>query len=121
MLAPILAWGLLHWQSLDSVDATDETWQLGTNSMREIQQLRVFGSAGQAAAEQTTSESVLQALRQLTEQAKPLDFARFTAYHHGGKVNRQDLDFIVNALQRAKADGQEAAALRELADRLEKA
>ncbi|WP_105032395.1 ketopantoate reductase family protein [Arthrobacter ruber] len=121
MLAPILAWGLLDWRSLDDIDATDETWQLGANSMREIQQLNVFGTAGKAAAEQTTPESVLQMFRHMAQQSKPLDFADFTAYHHGGKVNRQDLDFIDDARQRAEAGGQDATALRELAYRLHNA
>ncbi|GAA5122627.1 hypothetical protein GCM10023339_41270 [Alloalcanivorax gelatiniphagus] len=121
MLAPILAWGLLDWQPLDDVDSTNETWQLGANSMREIQQLDVFGAAGKDAARQTTSESVLQMFRQMTAEAKPLGFADFTAYHHGSKVNQQDLDFIDDARQRAEAGGQEATALRELAKRLENA
>jgi hypothetical protein len=120
-LALILAWGLLDWRSLDDVEPTDETWQLGANSMREIQQLSVFGAAGRAAAEQTTPESVLQMLRQLTRLSTPLDFAGFTAYHHGGKVNRQDVDFVDDARRRAEAEGQDAAALRELLNRLHKA
>jgi hypothetical protein len=74
--------------------------------------------AGQAAARQATSGSVLQTLQQLTELAKPLDSAGFTAYHHGGKVNQQDLDFIDDARRRAEAGGQDATALRELAGRL---
>jgi hypothetical protein len=53
--------------------------------------------------------------RQTTKQAKPLDFAVFTAYHHGGKVNRQDLGFIDEAGQRAEGERQDATALRELA------
>jgi hypothetical protein len=121
ILAPILAWGLLDWQSLKGVDATNEAWQLGANSMREIQQLKVFGAAGQAAAEQTTPEGVLQMFRQMTQQATPLDLAAFFAYHHGGKVNRQDLDFVDDARQRAEAEGQDATALRELASRLQNA
>lgn len=119
MLAPILAWGLLDWRPLDQIDAADETWQLGASSMREIQQLHVFSEAGQAAARQTSPEGVLTVLKQITEQAKPLDFAGFTAYHHGGKVNRQDRDFIDDARQRAEAGSQDATALRELARRLQ--
>ncbi|MHA7279849.1 ketopantoate reductase family protein [Arthrobacter sp. MDT2-2] len=119
MLAPTLAWGLLNWRSPDEIDPTDETWQLGANSMREIQQLNVFGAAGKAAAAQTTPEGVLQMFRHMAQQSRPLDFADFTAYHHGGKVNRQDLDFIDDARQRAEAEGQDATALRELARRFQ--
>lgn len=121
MLAPILAWGLLNWRSLDDIEAADETWQLGANSMREIQQLNVFGASGKLAAEQTTPKGVLQMFQHMAQQSKPLDFAGFTAYHHGGKVNRQDLDFIDDARQCAEAGGQDATALRELANRLQRA
>lgn len=121
ILVPILAWGLLGWRSLDDVEATDEAWQLGVESMREIQQLGVFGAAGQAAAEQTTPEGVLRMFRQMTQQAAPLDLAAFFAYHHGGKVNRQDLDFVNDVRQRAEAEGQDATALRELASLLKSA
>ncbi|GIH78228.1 ketopantoate reductase family protein [Planobispora longispora] len=105
VLAPILAWGLLDYQSLDELDASNDEWQLGVNSMREIQQLSVFGPTGQAAAEQTTPEGVLQMFRQMTQLSKPLDFAAFNAYHHGGKVNQQDLDFLDDARRRADAEG----------------
>ena len=90
--------------------------------MRKIQQLSLFGAAGQAAAEQTTPKGVLQMFlqmfRQMTRQAAPLDLAAFFACHHAGKVNRQDLDFVDDARQRADAQGQDATALRELARRL---
>lgn len=118
VLAPILAWGLLGYQSLDGVDASNEVWQLGANTTREIQQLSIFGTAGQAAAEQTTPESVLAMFQGMTEGSKPLEFAAFNAYHHGGKVLEQDLDMLDDARQRAEAEGHDTPALRELITRL---
>lgn len=117
-MAPTLAWGLLGWRSLDEVDASDEIWQLGVNAMREIQRLSALGPAGQAAAEQTTPEGVLEMFRQMTQLAKPLDFPAFNAYHHGGKVNPQDRAFIDDARQRGEAEGADVPALRQLSYRL---
>ncbi|MFD7705394.1 hypothetical protein [Streptomyces caelestis] len=117
----ILAWGLLDWQPLDDVDPTNEAWQLGVTSTREIQRLSVFGPTGQAAAEQTTPDGLLEMFRQMTQLSKPLDFAAFNAYHHGGKVNRQDLDFLDDARRRADAEGLDVPALRELISRLHSA
>ncbi|MQY31864.1 2-dehydropantoate 2-reductase N-terminal domain-containing protein [Nocardia aurantia] len=117
-LAPILAWGLLGWQPLENVDASGEVWQLGVACMREIQQLGVFGPTGRAAAEQTTPEGVLGMFRQMAQLSEPLDFAAFNAYHHGGKVNQQDLDFLDDARRRADAEGTDVPALRELISRL---
>ena len=121
VIVPTLAWGLLDWQDPDDIDVTNEAWQLGVAAMREMQQLTVFGAAGRAAAERTTPEGVLQAFQESNQQYKPLDYAGFTAYHHGGKVNRQDLDLIDDARQRVEAEGQDATALRELTNRLQKA
>ncbi|MEU2358926.1 hypothetical protein ABZ599_39295 [Streptomyces misionensis] len=57
--------------------------------------------------------------QQLNAVSKPLDFAGFSAYHHGGKVNRQDIEFLVDARRRAEADGQDVPALREMISRLQ--
>ncbi|SNY38462.1 2-dehydropantoate 2-reductase N-terminal domain-containing protein [Paractinoplanes atraurantiacus] len=121
ILTPILAWELLGWQPLDTIDASHEAWQLGVAATREIQRLSVFGPTGQAAAEQTTPEGLLEMFRQLTQLSKPLDFAAFNAYHHGGKVHQQDLDFLDDARSRADAEGTDVPALRELISRLREA
>ncbi|MFJ7242412.1 hypothetical protein ACIQWB_35540 [Streptomyces olivaceus] len=120
-MAPTLAHGLLDWRPLDEIDPADPTWRLGVESMREIQRLAAFGPAGQAAAEQATPERVLEMFRQLAHVAKPLDFTAFDAYRHGGKVNRQDLDYLDDARRLADAEGRDAPALRELISRLQSA
>lgn len=117
-LAPILAWGLLGWRSLQEVDPADETWQIGVNSMRETQRLSAFGETGQAAAARTDPAGVLEAFRQQEQDSQPLDLAAFNAYHHGGKVNRQDIEFFEHARRLAAADGAATPALDAFIERL---
>lgn len=117
-LTPILAWGLLDWRPLDEFDASDPTWQLAVDAMREIQRLSLFGDTGRSAAEQTEPAAVLESFRQTAEATRPLDYAAFNAYHHGGKVNRQDLDILDEARQEAAAEGAATPALDTLIDRL---
>lgn len=106
------------WRSLDEIDPADPAWQLGVEGMREIQRLSVFGSAGQSAAEQTDPAAVLKSFRQMAQASQPLDFAAFNAYHHGGKVNHQDRDFLEHARQLGAADGAGTPALNTLIERL---
>ncbi|NQX10420.1 ketopantoate reductase [Microbacteriaceae bacterium VKM Ac-2855] len=117
-LAPLLAWGLLGWKPLDEIDANDSTWELGVDSMREVQSLSVFGAAGRAAAKQTEPAAVLESFRQTTQAVRPLDYAAFNAYHHGDKVNQQNLDILTHAANLAKADGLTTPALDDLIMRL---
>jgi hypothetical protein len=118
MLAPILAWGLLDWRPLDQVDPAHPIWQLGVESMREIQRLSVLGPAGKQAADQTDATAALETFRHLAQASRPLNFAAFNAYHHGGKVNKQDLEFLEQARQLAAADGADTPALDALIERL---
>lgn len=117
-LAPILAWGLLGWRPLEDVEASDPTWQLAVDAMHEIQRLPVFGAAGRAAAEQTQPATVLESFRQTAQAVRPLGYAAFNAYHHGDKVNRQDLDILEQARHLAAADRVATPALDALIERL---
>ena len=114
-IAAILGWSLLGWPALADVEAANPTWVLGVRAMQEFQRLPVFGQAGQAAAEQTTPEGVLAQLQQAEQTSLPLDYAGFNAYHHGGKVNKQDVAVFRDAVSRADT---ETPALQELIDRL---
>ncbi|MFM9589984.1 ketopantoate reductase family protein [Streptomyces scabiei] len=118
LLAPMLAWSLLGWRPLQEIDLDDETWQVGVESTREIQRLSVFGEAGRAAAEETDAASVTGFLRQQAQDCMPIDLAAFNAYHHGGKVNRQDIEFFQQARRLAADDGAATPALDILVERL---
>ena len=114
----LAAWELLDWPAAAEINPSDETWQLGTEAMREFQRLSLFGSAGLAASEQTNAEGVLGFFRELEENTLPLDLAAFNRYHHGGKVNSQDHKILREALSRGEAEGAEMPALRALIARL---
>jgi glycine/D-amino acid oxidase-like deaminating enzyme len=118
MLTVMLTTGLMDWPKMADVDPADATWQLGVNAMREYQRLSVFGVAGLAASKQTTAEGVLAVFQQMEQAALPLDFAAFNKYHHGGKVNAQDMAMLQDALRYGEATGADMPTLRELITRL---
>lgn len=114
----IVAWELLDWPAAANIAPTDKTWQLGIESMREIQRLSVFGPAGLAASEQTDAEAVLKSWQEMEKNCLPLDLAEFNRYHHGGKVNEQDHKILRDALKRGEAEGAKMPALRALVAQL---
>ncbi|RNI22726.1 ketopantoate reductase family protein [Rufibacter latericius] len=118
MLTVMLTTGLMGWPTMADVDPADAMWQLGVNAMREYQRLPVFGAAGLAASEQTSAEGVLEGFQQMEQAALPLDFSAFNKYHHGGKVNAQDIAIFHEALGHGEATGADMPALRELIARL---
>lgn len=114
MLLPLLALELLDWPAFADIDPTDEKWQLSIEAMHEFQRLSTFGQVGLAASEQIDAEGALGIIRQLEELSMPLDFAAFNKYHHGGKVNSQDIDLLNEALSLGEVEGAAMPALRKL-------
>ncbi|MBO0676184.1 hypothetical protein JRC04_01765 [Mycolicibacterium sp. S2-37] len=110
----LAAWELLGWPAAADIDPADQTWQLGADATREFQRLSAFGSAGLAASEQTSAETILGFFQGMERDVLPLDLAAFNAYHHGGKVNGQDHDILREALDRGQAEGADMPALRTL-------
>ena len=116
---PILvAWGLLSWPAVHSIDPKSEIWRLGADAMREFQRLSIFGLTGRNLSEQTSPASVLQSFRELEQASEPLDFAAFMAYQHGSKVSEQDHVALREALSRGEAEGAAMPALRALLARV---
>lgn len=117
--AGLAAWELLDWCVTADIDPADETWQLGTDALREFQRLPIYGQTGLDASEQTTAETLLEFFRQQEVGTLPLDLAAFYRYHHGGKVNGQDHQLLREALEIGEAKDAEVSALRTLVARLE--
>jgi hypothetical protein len=110
----LVAWGLLSWPAVDTIDPRNETWRLGADAMGEFQRLSVFGPAGRNACEQTTAHSVLDRFRELETASLPLNFAAFMAYQHGAKVSEQDHVALAEALARGESEGAAMPALSAL-------
>jgi hypothetical protein len=121
VFAILMTLELLGWPPVATIDAQDETWQLGTDAMREIQRLSVFGPVGAKASEQTSAEGLLASFRDMEKATLPMDFAAFNAYHHGGKVNGQDHELLREALRLGEDEGADMPALRAMIDRLSRA
>lgn len=108
----------LGWPDMRDVDPDNETWQLATAAMAEIQRLPIFGPAGVASSEKLDARTSHGTLLEFAETLKPLDFIGFTRYHHGGKLQQQTRRTLRDALERGKAADQDMPALQELVKRI---
>ena len=53
----------------------------------------------------------------LVEGAKPMKLEEFNAFHHGGKVAKQDLRTLEDILREGEDAGREMTALREIVEK----
>ncbi|RWR05194.1 ketopantoate reductase family protein [Paenirhodobacter populi] len=102
------------WPSPADIDPDSDFWQLGIAAGLEIQGLGIFGEAGRKARTQTTAEGALQFWRGWERDMLPLDLQGFNRFHHGGKVNRQDLQILADCIAQGEAEGTPMTATREL-------
>jgi hypothetical protein len=120
-VAPIFAqqaaWDIAGWPNPSDTDPGADFWQLATAATHEIQGLRIFGASGQKMLIETTPGSLMEFWRTWEQDMLPLDVQAFNRYHHGGKVNRQDLQILNDLITHGEADGQSMAATRELLER----
>jgi hypothetical protein len=114
----LVAWGLLSWVPLRTINPQSEIWRLGVDAMREFLQLSLFGEIGRAISERSTASGVLDSFREREEASSPLSFSAFMRYQHGAKVSVQDRNALNDALIRGEAEGTEMPALRALTARL---
>ena len=56
----------------------------------------------------------------LVEGAKPMKLEEFNAFHHGGKVAKQDLRTLEDVLREGEDAGRKMNALREIVERAHK-
>lgn len=114
MICLVHALKLLDWPSMQDVDPASKEWRLGSDAMREMQRLSVYGQAGITASETTTAESNWELFRQVEDDTLPLDYIAFTHYHHGGKLEGQSNRTIRDALARGHEEGLDMPAMSEL-------
>ena len=53
----------------------------------------------------------------LVEGAKPMKLEEFNAFHHGGKVAKQDLRTLEDILREGEGAGRKMTALREIVEK----
>ncbi|KAM0743569.1 hypothetical protein ACQRIT_001828 [Beauveria bassiana] len=89
----LLAFDLLQWPKMKDLDTQGEVWTLATKGTQEVQKLHVHGDAGQQAASILTGTGLAE-MHYKAEDVLPFDYQVFNRYHHGEKVNAQDVKHL---------------------------
>ncbi len=108
---------LTNWRSTDAVINDPVLWPLACQSQREILRLKQHGLAGKLLAWMMTDKRQAKIARQSDVDGAPIGNLQFNHFHHGGKVQAQDIGTMIACADLGEAQGQDMSATRELVNR----
>lgn len=118
-LFPIFAASdLLGWPLAKDLGADADLWALTTEAVREIQGLAGMREAEGEAQATTTGQSLIDMWKAWEAATLPMDLQAFNRFHHGGKVNAQDRQLLLDCVTAGHAVGQPMNALQTLVERV---
>ena len=101
---------LMGWPPAAELTDHKDTWELAVDAVREVISIDEYGTAGQ----DISSESLTQMLAAHEKNTLPLDLNAFNAFHHGGKVARQDLELLQDHVAAGERQDKPMVALKRL-------
>ncbi|KAI1134791.1 hypothetical protein F5Y05DRAFT_397364 [Hypoxylon sp. FL0543] len=110
---------LLDWPKFQDIGGKGELWSLAVAAVKEVQSLSIHGEPGQQAASATTEDGLAATMAAMEKQMLPFDLQEFYRFHHGKKVNVQDLEHLRACVAFGEAEGKPMRALKELLRRVE--
>ncbi len=107
------------WPPIGDLAKNRELWQLNTRAQAEIARLKQHGWVGKLVALVLTDRMQLKLNQKIERDALPLDFQAFNRFHHGGKVQAQDIEIMQNCVAVGISQGFAMSALKEVLVRLD--
>ncbi|KAF1994060.1 hypothetical protein P154DRAFT_527301 [Amniculicola lignicola CBS 123094] len=117
----LMSWSMDGFQEFAHFRSNKELWNLLLKGQKEILTLPRFGWTGWLLSWLLGSSWVT--LKMMTEPAKtalPLQYHEFNAFHHGGKVIKQDIKMLQDLVAEGEKEDHKMVALREICRRMEK-
>ena len=102
------------WQGTETLIADRELWRLCCQSRREIMGLKRHGWVGRIFSFLMTDGRQIKMIRHAEAEAAPMGLTAFNKFHHGGKVQQQDIQIMENCLAAGESEGRDMSATREL-------
>lgn len=109
---------LMGWPGAEDLGADEELWALTTEAVREIQGLSGHGEQDPQVQDVTTGQSLIDMWKAWEADTLPMDLQAFNRFHHGGKVNAQDQQLLLDCVAAGQAIGQPMKALQTLVKRV---
>jgi hypothetical protein len=107
------------WPPFGELARNRQLWRLNTRAQAEISRLKQHGWVGKLVALVLTDKMQLKLNQKLEKDSLPLDFQAFNRFHHGGKVQAQDIEIMQNCVAIGIQQGFAMSALKEVLARLD--
>lgn len=110
---------LAGWPGLETLAKNKELWSLNCKAQAEVLGLSRFGWMGKLMRLVMTEKMHLKLWKKVEKDSLPMDFQAFNRFHHGGKVQPQDIEIMQNCVAIGEREGKAMSALKEVLARLE--
>jgi len=107
------------WPKSEDLARNKELWRLNRLAQGEIMGLKQQGWIGKLMRLVMTEKMHLKLLQKLEKDSLPIDFVAFNRFHHGGKVQAQDIEIMRNCVAVGISQGFAMSALKEVLARLD--
>ena len=105
---------LMGWPPAASLAKNKPLWRLTVKAVQEVVRLKHRGWRGKVAGIMLTRSVVAKIWGSIEKASRPLDFQAFNAFHHGGKVGKQDIELMEACVTQGERNGQSMASLKRL-------
>lgn len=113
----LVTWDIDGYGPFEQLAANTELWALMLRAQSEMLNLPRFGWTGWALSWVLGGWATKKMNLPLVEGARPLRYEEFNAFHHGGKVSKQDRATLEDVLREGERAGRKMEALREIVRR----
>ncbi|OSS53062.1 hypothetical protein B5807_03079 [Epicoccum nigrum] len=113
----LVTWNVDGWTPFEQFRANSALWTLMIRAQTEILTLPRFGWTRWLLSLSIKSWAAEKLNTPLVEGAKPMKLEEFNAFHHGGKVAKQDVRTLEDILREGENTGRKMIALREIVER----
>lgn len=107
------------WPKSEDLAKNKELWRLNRLAQGEIMGLKQHGWIGKLMRLLMTGKMHLKLWQKLERDSMPIDFNAFNRFHHGGKVQAQDIEIMQNCIAVGMSQGFLMSALKEVLARLD--
>lgn len=107
------------WPKSEDLARNKQLWRLNRLAQGEIMGLKQHGWIGKLMRLVMTGKMHLKLAQKLEKDSLPIDFGAFNRFHHGGKVQAQDIEIMQNCVAVGVSQGYAMSALKEVLARLD--
>ncbi|KAH8692567.1 ketopantoate reductase [Phaeosphaeriaceae sp. PMI808] len=114
VLLHLVTWHIQGWPEFKYLRQNRELWSLLMRAQKEIFTLPRHGWTGWLLSIVWGSWLTAKLNTGMSQDSLPMQYHEFNKFHHGGKVNNQDVDCMVEVLADGEKSGHKMPALQEL-------